>query len=145
MGVAVVWGAGSTAMLVRPAGAHTVWGAALGAAAGPALATGALRSCRRSFVRHDYPLIVTPQGVVPSGPLLWVAQAFDVALIGTLPALTAITAGGFAGIAVAVQAVVSIVVLTAFLTASATRRTRERLGRSARAAVTRAVTVVWRL
>ncbi|MFF0153034.1 hypothetical protein [Micromonospora sp. NPDC005203] len=64
------------------------------------------------------------------------------ALIGTLPVLAALTAGGTA---VANQAVVSLVVLTAFLTAPATSRTRGRLGRRARAAVSRAVTVVWRL
>ncbi|MGC4815769.1 DUF6297 family protein [Micromonospora sp. DT228] len=145
VGVAVFWSAGSAATLASQTGADPAWGAALGAAAGPALAAGALRSCRRSFVRHDYPLIVTPQGVVPSGPLLWVTQAFDVALIGTLPALAAITADGFGGIAVAIQAVLSVVVLTTFLTASGTRRARGRLRRSARATVTRAVTVVWRL
>lgn len=143
--VAVIWGTGSTAMLVWQTGGEPAWGAALGATAGPALAAGALRSCRRSFVRHDYPLIVTPQGVVPSGPLLWVTQAFDVALIGTLPALAAVAANGFGGATVAIQAILSVVVLTAFLTASATRRARGRLSRSTRAAMTRAATVIWRL
>jgi len=142
--VAVIWGAGSAAMLLWQTGGEPAWGAALGAAAGPALAAGALRSCRRSFVRHDYPLIVTPQGVVPSGPLLWVTQAFDVALIGTLPALAAVAADSFGGITVAIQAVLSAVVLTAFLTASATRPARERLSRCVRAAMTRAATVIWR-
>jgi hypothetical protein len=145
VGVAVIWGAGSMAMLVSQLGGDLAWGAALGAAAGPALAAGALRSGRRSFVRHDYPLIVTPEGVIPSGPLLWVAQSFDVALIGTLPALAWIATGGFGDAAVAIQAVLSAVVLTAFLTGHSMRPSRTRLGHSTRAAVTRAVTVLWRL
>ncbi|PYC66679.1 hypothetical protein C7C45_23860 [Micromonospora arborensis] len=145
VGVAVIWGAASVAVVVWHMGGEPAWGAALGAATGPALAAGALRSGRRSLVRHDYPLIVTPQGVVPSGPLLWVAQAFDVALIGTIPALAGIAADDFGGVAVAIQAVLSVATLTAFLSASATHRARGRLGRSTRAAVTRAVTVIWRL
>ena len=139
VGVAVIWGAASMAILAQHLGGRPGWAAALGAAAGPALAAGALRAGRRSFVRHDYPLIVTPQGVVPSGPLLWAVQSFDVALIGALPAL-AWLAAGFSGTAtVAIQAVLSVVVLAAFRTAPV------RLSRSARAAVTRAVTLIWRL
>lgn len=145
VGVTVIWGAASVAMVVWQVGGEPAWGAALGAATGPALAAGALRSSRRSLVRHDYPLIVTPEGVVPSGPLLWVAQAFDVALVGTIPALAGIAADGFGSVTVAIQAVLSVVMLTAFLTASATRRARGRLGRSTRAALTKAVTVIWRL
>jgi hypothetical protein len=117
--LAVCWGALSIALVAGRAGAGVAVAAGLGAAAGPALAAGALRSARRSFVRHDYPLIVTPMGVVPSGPLLWLGQAVDVALIGTLPTLVALWTARVTGTTVAVQAAASALILTGFLTAGA--------------------------
>ncbi|MEU4221568.1 DUF6297 family protein, partial [Actinoplanes sp. NPDC026623] len=117
--LAVCWGALSIALVAGRAGAGVAVAAGLGAAAGPALAAGALRAARRSFVRHDYPLIVTPMGVVPSGPLLWLGQAVDLALIGTLPTLVALWTARVTGTTVAVQAAASVLILAGFLTAGA--------------------------
>ncbi|OPG04584.1 hypothetical protein B1L11_37450, partial [Microbispora sp. GKU 823] len=69
-----------------PAGAW--W--ALGPAAAPALAAGALRMARRRPVDHSMPVIDTPGGAVPTGPLIWAATGVDLALLGSLPALAAL-------------------------------------------------------
>ncbi|TQS24584.1 DUF6297 family protein [Microbispora sp. KK1-11] len=70
-----------------PAGA---WWWALGPAAAPALAAGALRMARRRPVDHSMPVIDTPGGAVPTGPLIWALTGVDLALLGSLPALGAL-------------------------------------------------------
>ena len=139
--LAVCWCALSIALVADRAGADVAIAAGLGSAAGPSLAAGALRAARRSFVRHDYPLIVTPMGVVPSGPLLWFGQAVDVAVIGTLPTLMALSTMHFTATIVVVQAAVSILILAGFLTGFSARG----LGGKLNAILSRAVTVIWRL
>jgi Family of unknown function (DUF6297) len=143
---AVVWSAVATGLLTGVLHHGIGWGIALGIAAAPALAAGALRSSRRSFVRHDYPLIVTPEGVIPSGPLLWTVQAFDLALIGTLPTLITIGAGFHPGpVAMVAQVVASALVLAGFLTASTTFQGGRRATARARWILSRTVTTIWRV
>jgi hypothetical protein len=91
--------------------------AALGVAAGPALAVGALRSARRGPVRHHYPPLVTPVGLIPTGPLLWLVAGLDLGVLLLLPVVAALRSGS-AGTAPAVQAVVSVVGVAAFLLGS---------------------------
>ena len=115
--VAVTWSAASVSLLLGDA-TGTLAAAALGAAAGPALAAGGLRAARRSRVRHDYPLIVTPMGVVASGPLLWSVQGPDLVVIGALPTLRALTQGGFGAATVVTQAALAIAVLVGYVVTS---------------------------
>ncbi|MCW2566162.1 MAG: hypothetical protein JWN54_259 [Mycobacterium sp.] len=105
--------------LVAPAGlpGWAWWWAVLGVAAGPALAVAALRSARRGPVRHHYPPLVTPVGLIPTGPLLWLVAGPDLGVFLLLPVIAALRSG-HAGTAPAVQAVVSVVGLAAFLIGS---------------------------
>ncbi|WP_182899180.1 DUF6297 family protein [Microbispora sp. H10830] len=89
---------------------------ALGPAAAPALAAGALRMARRRPVDHSMPVIDTPGGAVPTGPLIWALTGVDLALFGSLPALAAL-ASRPASVApyVAAQAVAGAAVLAAYI------------------------------
>ncbi|MEV4100129.1 DUF6297 family protein [Nonomuraea sp. NPDC049649] len=101
------------------------WLTAAGAAAGqwwmfgplaaPALAAGALRMARRAPVDHSLPLLDTPMGAIPTGPVLWAVTGPDLALLGCLPAFAAL-AGGPADLSgyLAAQAVAGLAVLGAF-------------------------------
>lgn len=95
---------------------------ALGPAAAPALAAGALRMARRRPVDHSMPVIDTPGGAVPTGPLIWALTGVDLALLGSLPALAALVSRP-ASVApyVAAQLVAGAVVLAAYIL----RRSRE--------------------
>ncbi|GAA3123911.1 DUF6297 family protein [Streptosporangium carneum] len=62
----------------------------LGPACGPALAVAALRMARRRPVDHSMPVIDTPGGAIPTGPLLWALTGVDLALLGCAPALLAL-------------------------------------------------------
>ncbi|WP_169950107.1 hypothetical protein [Microbispora sp. H11081] len=59
-------------------------------AAAPALTAGALRMARRRPLDHAMPVIDTPGGAVPTGPLVWAATGVDLALLGSMPALAAL-------------------------------------------------------
>ncbi|MGN9837997.1 DUF6297 family protein [Nonomuraea sp. H19] len=65
------------------------WGWLFGLLAAPALAAGALRMARRGPIDHSLPVIDTPGGAIPTGPLIWAATGVDLALIGCLPAAAA--------------------------------------------------------
>ncbi|WP_201753728.1 DUF6297 family protein [Micromonospora rubida] len=88
--------------LVVPAAVAAVWGAlalgglqvagvldgpwwALGIAAGPAVAVGAVQRARASAASIGTILIDTPLGAFPAGMLLWLANGVDVLAILTLP------------------------------------------------------------
>ncbi|MGW5260386.1 DUF6297 family protein [Microbispora sp. NPDC004025] len=110
--------AGLQATGALPAG---VWWT-LGPAAAPALAAGALRMARRRPVDHSMPVIDTPGGAVPTGPLIWAATGPDVALLGSLPALAAlVTRPADVVPYVAAQAVAGAAVLAALVLRSARR------------------------
>ncbi|MEV4085050.1 hypothetical protein AB0J43_32785, partial [Nonomuraea fuscirosea] len=70
------------------AGAGAWW--VLGLLAGPALAAAALRMAGRAPVDHSMPVIDTPGGAIPTGPLFWAATGPDLALLGCLPTATAL-------------------------------------------------------
>jgi hypothetical protein len=115
--LAATWSALALAVLqaagTLPAGA---WWWALGPAAAPALAAGALRMARRRPVDHSMPVIDTPGGAVPTGPLIWALTGVDLALLGSLPTLAAL-ASRPASVApyVAAQAVAGAAVLAAYI------------------------------
>ncbi|WP_432923044.1 DUF6297 family protein [Microbispora sp. CA-135349] len=89
---------------------------ALGPAAAPALTAGALRMARRRPVDHSMPVIDTGGGPVPTGPLLWAATGVDLALLGSLPALTALASRpALVAPYVAAQAVAGAVVLASYI------------------------------
>ncbi|MEU7938614.1 DUF6297 family protein [Microbispora bryophytorum] len=89
---------------------------ALGPAAAPALAAGALRMARRRPVDHSMPVIDTPGGAVPTGPLIWAATGPDIALLGSLPTLAAlVTPPADVLPYVAAQAVAGAAVLAAYI------------------------------
>ncbi|MEO3814030.1 DUF6297 family protein [Sphaerisporangium sp. B11E5] len=62
----------------------------LGVAAAPALAAAALRMARRPPVDHSLPVIVTPFGALPAGPVIWGLTGVDLAFLGCLPTLAAL-------------------------------------------------------
>ncbi|MEV0382488.1 DUF6297 family protein [Nonomuraea sp. NPDC050643] len=84
-----VWTTAALAAL-SGAGGEAWW--MFGPLVAPALAAGALRMARRSPVDHSLPVIDTPGGAIPTGPLLWAARGVDLALLGCLPAAVALTA-----------------------------------------------------
>lgn len=59
-------------------------------AVAPALAAAALRIARRSPVDHAMPVIDTPGGAVPTGPLFWAMTGVDLALVGCAPFVLAL-------------------------------------------------------
>ncbi|MBE1484586.1 DUF6297 family protein [Plantactinospora soyae] len=126
--IGTAWGAGSLALVAgRVPGGAGHW-LLLGAVAGPALAVGALRAARRGAVRHDLPPVVTPMGMMPTGPLHRVVTGWDLGLLCTLPTLLAIAAGNPAG-AVPAQVAGSLLGLAGFIAvAGARRRSRRSLG-----------------
>lgn len=89
MVVGVVWAGLATAMLalVLPAGGLS-W-VLLGLSAAPGWALAALRMARRGPVRHDLPVMVTPAGLLPIGPLMWSLTGVDLAVLLTAPTIYA--------------------------------------------------------
>jgi hypothetical protein len=85
--VATAWS--TLAVLAVGKGDHGTW-AVLGALAGPALAAGALRAARRGQVRHDFSPVVTPAGLIPTGPIKWLVQGLDLTLLAMAPTLIAV-------------------------------------------------------
>ncbi|MGW9347738.1 DUF6297 family protein [Nocardiopsis flavescens] len=88
----------------------------LGPLCAPALAAGALRMARRRPVEHTAPVMDTPLGPVPLGPLRWALTGADLALLGCLPALAAFAAGPGAAL-YAAQALCGAAVLAAYCAA----------------------------
>ncbi|MER7506365.1 DUF6297 family protein [Nonomuraea pusilla] len=94
-----------------------------GPAVAPALAAGALRMARRGPVDHSMPIIDTPGGAIPTGPLFWALTGLDVALLGCLPAVAALLGGRMGdGSLMAAQALAGVAVLAAYVLRA--RRTR---------------------
>ncbi|GAA3441863.1 DUF6297 family protein [Planomonospora venezuelensis] len=88
----------------------------LAALTAPALAAGALRTARRRPVDHSMPVIDTPVGAIPTGPLVWAMTGIDLTVLGCLPLVVALlfppaAFGGF----LAVQALLGTAVLSAYL------------------------------
>ncbi|MFB4277852.1 DUF6297 family protein [Nonomuraea sp. MTCD27] len=87
-----------------------------GPLAAPALAAGALRMARRAPVDHSMPVIDTPGGSIPTGPVFWAATGPDLALLGCLPTAMALASQPASpGPFLAAQAAVSAVVLVGYL------------------------------
>jgi hypothetical protein len=86
--VATVWST-IAVLAVGKGHSHGAW-ALLGAAAGPALGAGALRAARRGAVRHDFSPVVTPAGLIPTGPINWLVQGLDLTLLAMAPTLVAV-------------------------------------------------------
>ncbi|NJP89889.1 hypothetical protein HCN51_10600 [Nonomuraea sp. FMUSA5-5] len=105
--------AGAPTDLMASGGAAWWW---FGPLAAPALAAGALRMARRPPVDHSMPVIDTPGGAVPTGPLFWAATGPDLALLGCLPTAAALASqpAALAPFLVA-QGVLSVLVLLGFL------------------------------
>ncbi|NUP83073.1 MAG: hypothetical protein HOV96_36630 [Nonomuraea sp.] len=111
-GVALVGGLGSWTW---------VW---FGPLAAPALSAAALRMARRSPVDHSMPVIDTPGGAIPTGPLFWAVKGVDLALIGCLPTVMALAASpAEPGAFLAAQAVLGLTTLTGFLLTARPRAT----------------------
>ncbi|MEV4012010.1 DUF6297 family protein [Nonomuraea angiospora] len=90
-----------------------------GPLAAPALAAAALRMARRSPVDHSMPIIDTPGGAIPTGPLRWALTGVDLAVLGCLPAISALLSppgplGGF----LAAQAAAGVLVLVGYVVRS---------------------------
>ncbi|TMS00236.1 DUF6297 family protein [Nonomuraea basaltis] len=96
------------------AGAGAWW--LFGPLIAPALAAGALRMARRGPVDHSLPVIDTPGGAIPLGPVLWAATGVDLAVLGCLPAAMALmTPPGGLGAFLAAQAVAGVAVLAGYV------------------------------
>lgn len=96
------------------AAAHSA-GGAFGIAIAPAIAAGALRMARRKPVDHSMPVIDTPGGAIPTGPLMWAATGPDVAMLGSLPALVALATGTQGPGLLAAQAVLGLATLAVYV------------------------------
>ncbi|GII75572.1 hypothetical protein Sru01_05540 [Sphaerisporangium rufum] len=98
-----------------------------GPAAAPALAAGALRMARRAPIDHSMPVIDTPGGAVPTGPLIWAATGPDLAAAGCAPLLWALFSGSpLSPALVAGQALLALGVLAAYLRRGAARPPADR-------------------
>ncbi|TMR22859.1 hypothetical protein ETD85_48835 [Nonomuraea zeae] len=88
----------------------------LGVPAAPALAAGALRMAGRRPVDHSMPVIDTPGGAIPTGPLIWALTGVDLAALGCLPVITALLypPAGLGGY-LAAQAVTGVLVLVGYV------------------------------
>lgn len=86
-----------------------------GALCAPALAAGALRMARRRPVDHALPVLLSPIGSLPTGPLLWALTGADLAALGCAPTLQALANGPSPTLAAA-QAAAGALTLTAYLT-----------------------------
>ncbi|GAA4523646.1 MULTISPECIES: DUF6297 family protein [Nonomuraea] len=87
--LAAAWMAAALGWLAAAGAVAGPWWA-FGPLAAPALAAGALRMARRPPVDHSLPLIDTPAGAIPTGPVFWAATGPDLALLGSLPTLAAL-------------------------------------------------------
>ncbi|TDB95754.1 hypothetical protein E1267_41560 [Nonomuraea longispora] len=114
-GLALAGGSGTQAAALAGPAAGGVWWL-LGPLAAPALAAGALRMARRSPVDHSMPVLDTPGGAIPTGPLIWAVTGADLALAGCLPALSAplVPPGAF-GAVLAAQGVAGVLVLLGYV------------------------------
>ncbi|WP_163510559.1 DUF6297 family protein [Fodinicola acaciae] len=91
--VAVLWGLATFAVLGASfSGSMLMW-LGLGVVAAPGWAVGALRAASRGPVRNDLPVLSTPMGLIPTGPLVWLASGLDLAALLTLPAWVAVGLG----------------------------------------------------
>ena len=87
-----------------------------GPLAAPAVAAGALRMARRRPIDHSMPVIDTPVGAIPTGPIVWAMAGVDVAAVGCSPLLIALMVRPpVIGALLAAQAVSGVAVLAAFL------------------------------
>ncbi|GAA3123370.1 hypothetical protein GCM10010466_12830 [Planomonospora alba] len=94
----------------------------LGALAAPASAAGALRAARRPPPDHALPVIDTPMGVIPTGPIIWALTGIDLAVLGSLPLIGALASGSAEpGGLLAAQALLGAAVLAGFLLRSGRR------------------------
>ncbi|GAA2205733.1 hypothetical protein GCM10009850_011910 [Nonomuraea monospora] len=96
-----------------------------GPLAAPALAAAALRMARRAPVDHSMPVIDTPQGPIPTGPLFWAATGPDLALLGCLPAAALASQPTALAPFLVAQGVVSAVVLAGFVWRTRTSSVRK--------------------
>ncbi|MBO2457536.1 DUF6297 family protein [Actinomadura violacea] len=100
--------------MVGALGAGPWW--LFGPAAAPALAAGALRMARRRPIDHSMPVIPTPVGALPTGPIIWALTGADLASLGCAPLLTALTGHPAAlGPLLIVQGLFGTAVAAAFL------------------------------
>ncbi|MCC5577929.1 hypothetical protein IMZ11_20085 [Microtetraspora sp. AC03309] len=91
----------------------------------PPLAVAALRIAGCGPIDHSLPVIDTPGGPVPMGPLLWAFTGIDVATLGCAPALAALLArpASPAGFLIA-QAAATLLTAGVFLASGARPRRR---------------------
>ncbi|PZG36844.1 hypothetical protein C1I98_26180, partial [Spongiactinospora gelatinilytica] len=83
--------------------------------AAPAFAAGALRMAGRRPIDHSMPILETPAGAIPLGLVIWALTGIDIAVLGCLPFLTALTAQQALAGTLAAQAVTGAGVLAAWL------------------------------
>ncbi|MEV0822738.1 DUF6297 family protein [Nonomuraea rubra] len=102
------------------------WWWLFGPLAAPALAAAALRMARRAPVDHSMPVIDTPSGAIPTGPLFWAATGPDLALLGCLPTAAALASQptSLAPFLVA-QGVMSVAVPAGFLWRASLTKARQ--------------------
>jgi hypothetical protein len=71
---------------------------------------------RRRPIDHSMPVIDTPFGAVPTGPIVWAMTGVDLAAVGCAPLLIALTVRPpLIGALLAAQAVFGVAVLASFL------------------------------
>ncbi|MFC7105823.1 hypothetical protein ACFQQB_38665 [Nonomuraea rubra] len=125
-GGAMAQAGSAMAQAVATAQAGGAWWWLFGPLAAPALAAAALRMARRAPVDHSMPVIDTPGGAIPTGPLFWAATGPDLALLGCLPTAAALASqpAPLAPFLVA-QGVMSVAVLAGFLWRASLTKARQ--------------------
>ncbi|GAA3596239.1 hypothetical protein GCM10022419_094340 [Nonomuraea rosea] len=107
-------GLAETGGLAGASGSGSWW--LFGVLVAPALTAGALRMARRRPIDHSMPVIDTPGGAIPTGPLIWAFTGVDLAVLGCLPTVAALLfpPAGLGGYLTA-QAVAGVLVLTGYV------------------------------
>ncbi|GAA3041247.1 DUF6297 family protein [Streptosporangium longisporum] len=93
--LALLWTGLALALLVT-AGFLPAWSCLFAPAAAPGLAVGALRMARRGPIDHSIPVVDLGMGGIPLGPVLWATAGVDIAILGSVPLLLAVTPASLA-------------------------------------------------
>jgi hypothetical protein len=109
--IGALWGIGTTAVLGALLHGPLLLWMLMGLLAAPGWALGAIRAASRGPVRNDLPVLSTPMGLIPTGPLLWLFTGLEVSAVVTLPIWIAVGLGEVNSNLLLAQLAVSVVAI----------------------------------